>query len=82
MIIVVLLSITFIELCVGEIKGKVYFKFHKVHSQSANSAFMTTKSALLHRKECFIERIKHSLWCNKVLFVGNKAQLPTCLSAG
>ena len=54
-----------IELCVGEIKGKVYFKFHKVHSQPANSALLTTKSA-----------------CNKALFVGNKAQFPTCLSAG
>ncbi|XP_065885526.1 uncharacterized protein [Dysidea avara] len=35
-----------------------------------------------HRKECFIERIKHSLRCNKALFVGNKAQLLTCLSIG
>ena len=63
-------------------KGKVYFKFHKVHSQPANSASSTTKSTLLHRKECFIHSIKHSLRCNKALFVGNKAQLPMCSSAG
>ena len=30
----------------GEIKGKSYFKFHKVHSQPANSTLLPTKSAL------------------------------------
>ena len=34
----------FIELCVGEIKAKAYFKFHKVHF-SVNSAILPTKSA-------------------------------------
>ena len=33
----------FIELCVDEIKEKVYFKFHKVHFR-ANSALLLTKS--------------------------------------
>ena len=37
---------TFIELCVGEIKEKVYFKIRKVHIR-ANSALLPTKSALL-----------------------------------
>ena len=36
----------FIELCVGKIKGNVYFKFHKVHFR-ANSALLPTKGALL-----------------------------------
>ena len=53
-----------IELCMGEIKGKLYFKFHKVHFR-ANSALLptelATKSALLHHKECMF-------YCNKALF--------------
>ena len=52
------------------------------YTLSRPTASSTTKSALLHRKECFIRSIKHSLRCNKALFVGNKAQLPTCLSVG
>ena len=38
-----------------------------------NCALLPTKSALLHHKECFIERIKHSLRCNKALFVVDEA---------
>ena len=34
---------------VGEIKGKVYFKFHKVHFR-ANSTLLPTKSTLLPTK--------------------------------
>ena len=52
------------------------------YTLSRPTASLTTKSALLHRKECFIRSIKHPLRCNKALFVGNKAQLPTCLSVG
>ena len=59
------------------------------YTLSRPTASSTTKSALLHRKECFIHSIKHSLRCNKALFVGNKAlfagnkaQLPSCLSVG
>ena len=40
--------------------------------------YCTTKSALLPTKSALL----HSLWCNKTLFVGNRAQLPMCLSAG
>ena len=50
-------------------RKKAYFKFYKVHYQPVNSASLTTNSALLHCKECFIEGIKHCLWCNKALFV-------------
>ena len=56
-------------------KEKVCFKFHKVHFSLSTSTLLTTKSALLYRKECFVERIKHSLQCNKT-------QLPTFPSAG
>ena len=51
----------------------MYFKFHRVHFR-ANSALLP--------KECFIVGLKHYLQCNKALFVGNKAQFPTCPSAG
>ena len=63
-------------------KENVYFKFHKVHFRLANSDLLLTKSALLHCKECFNRTLKHSLQCNKALFVDNKAQFPTCSSAG
>ena len=53
---------TFIELCVGDIKGKCTLTFIKYTSTLANSA-------LLHRKEYFnhtIKRaIKDSLWAVK-----------------
>ena len=45
------------------------------YTLSQPTALSTTKSTLLQRKECFIHSIKHSLRCNK-------AQLPTCSSAG
>ena len=55
-------------------KEKVYFKFHKVHSQPAIS--------FIDHKEYFIapQRVLYSF--DKALFVGNKAQLPTWLSVG
>ena len=59
-----------IELCVGEIKGKVYFKYCKVHFPGQvyfidhKECFNCSIKYTLHNVY-FIEQLKHSLWSTK-----------------